>query len=112
MATKEPRKAPAADADKRKAKATRAVVSAGSNSGAPPAGMGSIARSKSARATTSRKVSPEERYRMIAEAAYHRAERRHFTPGGELDDWVAAEVEIDEMLSARVSRLRRGAKSG
>lgn len=32
---------------------------------------------------------------MIAEAAYYRAERRGFAPGQELDDWVAAEAEIE-----------------
>lgn len=31
----------------------------------------------------------------IAEAAYWRAERRGFTAGRELDDWLAAEREID-----------------
>jgi len=32
---------------------------------------------------------------MIAESAYYRAERRGFAPGGELDDWLAAEREVD-----------------
>jgi DUF2934 family protein len=31
----------------------------------------------------------------IAEAAYWRAERRGFVPGQELDDWLAAEKEVD-----------------
>jgi hypothetical protein len=31
----------------------------------------------------------------IAEAAYYRAERRAFSPGFELVDWLAAEAEID-----------------
>ncbi len=31
----------------------------------------------------------------IAEAAYWRAERRGFTAGQELDDWLAAEKEVD-----------------
>ena len=30
----------------------------------------------------------------IAVAAYFRAERRAFAPGGELDDWLAAEREM------------------
>jgi hypothetical protein len=37
----------------------------------------------------------EERRTLIALAAYFRAERRGFTPGQELDDWLAAESEID-----------------
>jgi Protein of unknown function (DUF2934) len=35
------------------------------------------------------------RYERIAEVAYRRAERRGFAPGGELDDWLAAEREYD-----------------
>ena len=35
------------------------------------------------------------RYERIAEAAYRRAARRGFAPGGELDDWLAAEREYD-----------------
>lgn len=35
----------------------------------------------------------------IAEAAYLRAQSRGFVPGHELDDWLAAEKEIDELLS-------------
>ena len=40
----------------------------------------------------------EGRYFMIAEAAYFRAERRGFSPGGELQDWLEAEAEVDELL--------------
>lgn len=32
---------------------------------------------------------------MIAEAAYYAAERRGFKGGSELEDWLAAEREID-----------------
>jgi len=43
-------------------------------------------------------VAPETEQRalreMVATAAYYRAERRGFTPGTELDDWLAAETEI------------------
>ena len=41
----------------------------------------------------------EDRYRMIAEAAYFRAERRGFVVGSELQDWLAAEIEVDELLA-------------
>jgi hypothetical protein len=40
----------------------------------------------------------EDRYRMIAEAAYFRAESRGFVAGSELQDWLAAEIEVDELL--------------
>lgn len=45
-------------------------------------------------------ISPERRRGMIAEAAYLRAERRGFAPGGEHEDWLAAEAEVDRLLSA------------
>jgi len=43
-------------------------------------------------------ISPEERWKMIAIAAYHNAEKRGFEPGGELEDWVEAEQEIDNLI--------------
>jgi hypothetical protein len=42
-------------------------------------------------------VTAEERHRLIAEKAYLRAERRGFTPGAELQDWLEAEAEIETM---------------
>jgi hypothetical protein len=45
-------------------------------------------------------VTREVRYRMIAEAAYLRAERRGFMPGAEVEDWLAAEEEVDRLLKA------------
>ena len=39
--------------------------------------------------------SADERRRRIAMAAYYRAERRGFAPGHEVEDWLAAEAEID-----------------
>ncbi len=44
-------------------------------------------------------VSAEERQRMIATAAYLRAERRGFAPGHETEDWLEAEAEIDRRLA-------------
>ena len=43
-------------------------------------------------------ASAEERERLIAMAAYYRAERRGFAPGGELEDWHEAAAEIDRQL--------------
>ena len=46
-------------------------------------------------------VTNKERYQLIAEAAYFRAERRNFVPGHELEDWLEAEAEIEaRMLTA------------
>jgi hypothetical protein len=35
---------------------------------------------------------------MIADAAYFRAEKRGFEAGHELEDWLAAEEEIEQQL--------------
>jgi len=43
----------------------------------------------------------ESREARIAEAAYWRAERRGFVAGQELDDWLAAEKEVDEDIAGR-----------
>lgn len=50
--------------------------------------------------STGTTVSAETRRAMIAHAAYLRAERRGFTPGGEEEDWLAAEAEVDALLRA------------
>jgi Protein of unknown function (DUF2934) len=46
-----------------------------------------------------KQVSEEERRAMIARAAYFRAERRQFMPGHEVEDWMAAEAEVDRELA-------------
>ena len=43
---------------------------------------------------------PEDRTQRIAVAAYYRAEQRGFSPGGELEDWLEAEKQIDADLVA------------
>jgi len=45
-------------------------------------------------------VSPEDRLDMIAEAAYYKAEQRGFHPGGSLQDWLDAEITIDNKLAS------------
>lgn len=42
--------------------------------------------------------SAEERQRWIATAAYHRAEKRGFAAGYEVQDWFEAEAEIDALV--------------
>jgi len=39
------------------------------------------------------------RHERIAKAAYRRAESRGFAPGHEIEDWLAAEREVDETPS-------------
>ncbi len=57
------------------------------------------ARKPRANTPRSTRVSAERRHQMIAEAAYLRAERRGFVIGDPLEDWLAAEQEIDTLLS-------------
>lgn len=45
-------------------------------------------------------VDPAQRTALIARAAYFRALNRGFQPGHELEDWLAAEAQVDaELLS-------------
>ena len=41
-----------------------------------------------------------ERQAMIAQAAYYRAERRGFEAGHEMEDWLAAERDIQQLVPA------------
>jgi len=48
----------------------------------------------SVRTSASSMPAPEMLNRMIAEAAYYRAQMRDFTPGNDISDWLVAEREI------------------
>ncbi len=39
-------------------------------------------------------IDPDEFRKMVTELAYHKAEKRGFIPGHELEDWLAAECEV------------------
>jgi hypothetical protein len=41
----------------------------------------------------------EDRRVSIAKIAYFKAERRGFAPGHEIEDWLAAEDEVDQRLA-------------
>jgi hypothetical protein len=56
-----------------------------------------------------RKADPE-RERMIAEAAYFRAERRGFSGGDPLTDWLEAEAEITARLAAEPAATAAGSR--
>lgn len=43
-------------------------------------------------------ISGEELQRLVAEAAYYRAQSRGFAPGYELQDWVEAEAEVKRLI--------------
>lgn len=89
-----PAKAPAA----KKAAAKPAVAAKKATVKSAPAAK-KAAAPKAAATKAAPKVkrtapTPEERYRMIAEAAYYIAERRGFAPGDPAKDWRDAEAQI------------------
>jgi len=43
-------------------------------------------------------ISVGERERLVAQAAYFRAEKRGFAPGYEMEDWVEAEAEVLRLI--------------
>lgn len=104
-------KKPTAKAETKKAAAPKAVakkevskpVAKKAGTRATPAsiqGNGEIAKPKKAKkaATSLGAVTPEQRYRMICDAAYFRAEQRGFIGGSPEQDWRDAELEIDQRL--------------
>lgn len=52
-------------------------------------------------------VDPELRAALIAEAAYYRAQQRGFAPGHEVQDWLAAESDVDGRLMRAENTARR-----
>ena len=44
-------------------------------------------------------ISEQQRQGMIAEVAYYKAEQRGFSGGSPVDDWLAAEAEVDALLA-------------
>lgn len=63
-----------------------------------------VSKTKTPATTTSRcaasvTLTPEQRHRMIQEAAYFIAERRQFSNGCPTQDWLEAEDQIDRMLT-------------
>lgn len=44
-------------------------------------------------------LSPAERDRMVAEAAYYLSEKQGFQPGYEMENWLTAEQQIDSEIS-------------
>jgi hypothetical protein len=86
MATRTTTKAPSGDRQvARKAGFTKGGVN-------PPARREDVA------ANTRSRLLPEERRRLIAETAYFIAERRGFSAGSELEDWLQAEAEVNRRL--------------
>ena len=45
-------------------------------------------------------LTAQERHALVAQAAYFRAEARGFAAGGEFEDWVAAEAEVNAQMAS------------
>lgn len=56
------------------------------------------ATSRASKAKSLKNVTPEQRYRMICDAAYFKAEKRNFAPENEIQDWLDAEAEVNRLL--------------
>jgi hypothetical protein len=54
-------------------------------------------------------LDPVLRYRMISERAYHRYIDRGYADGGDLDDWLQAEADVDHLLLAEPTGGTRSA---
>ncbi len=89
--------------------AKRRVTQSGSNA-VGKAGPESVVVRRPAEVGPAAGIEPDERYRMVAEAAYFRAERRGFAAGSELDDWIQAETEVDRLIQTGASRATRAAR--
>lgn len=61
------------------------------------AAVKSGSKTRTAPSSSATPVTPEQRYQMIAEAAYFRAQRQGFG-GNPAQDWAEAEAEIDRSL--------------
>jgi DUF2934 family protein len=73
---------------------SRKAKSEGDSSKSRTGRAAAAATTNGAVAETGATVAPEERRRLIAEAAYYRAVRRQFADGDELSDWLEAEAEV------------------
>ena len=54
---------------------------------------------RSSQGASAQLCNAEARRAMIEQAAYFLAKHRGFTPGHELEDWLAAEREVDTALA-------------
>lgn len=65
-----------------------------------PTKVEAVPKAKASRAPKKAKpaVSDDQRRNYIEVAAYYIAERRGFTPGDPMQDWIAAEAEIERLL--------------
>lgn len=67
--------------------------------------IGAVAHAPAAVTSQSGPLIPASlRHDMIRDAAYFRAQARGFVPGKEIEDWLTAEQEIEELIVRRYGR--------
>ena len=92
--------APAKAASVKKAPAKKApTVAAAKSTAKPKAKTATKSPSKPKPAAVATHISPAERMKMIAEAAYYLAEARGFSQGNDVNDWVIAEQQVNAKLN-------------
>ncbi len=68
---------------------------------AAPVAAPAAPAAKAAPAAPAKAVDAKERYQMVAREAYFLAEKRGFTAGKELEDWIVAEKTVAARLAGR-----------
>jgi hypothetical protein len=76
-----------------------AMIASASKQAAPDASTGLPPDQTDHSVPAAAQIDPAQRHQMISEAAFFIAQARGFTPCQELDDWCAAEREIEQRLS-------------
>lgn len=90
---------PGATAAQGSTNAVGAGTAATKKNAAPKIPKKSVAAAKTSNNKKPSDINPEERYRMIAVAAYYRAEKRGFIGGDPSQDWVEAEAEVNQLIN-------------
>ena len=84
-------------------KSVRATTRRAKTSATEPGAKASKIEAPIADSVTGTEITPEARWKMIAEAAYYHAEHRGFAAGDSAEEWIAAESEIDAKLAKKRS---------
>ena len=95
--------APKKKAVAKKKAAPKAPVKAAAEKKAAPK-KASVKKAASAK-KAAKTISYQLRYQKIAEAAYLLAEQQNFKSDSELDNWLAAEAQIDKWIKAEKFKL-------
>ena len=88
----------------KKAAAKKKVVKKAAVKKAAPK-KAAVKKAAKKKAASKKTLSYQQRYQMIAEAAYHISEKQGFQPGIEMDNWLTAEKQIDGWIKKQKLKL-------